>query len=153
MSTEQNPVKNRKTITLWIYPRFQKLLIGMNIIVTISIYGMIYFQATCLFDRFRVLGNQIHLPPQHPYFELLNLQSNRLLSGIAVVLCIGLFISSFFMLILSHRLAGPVLRLKSFFSEISQSGKVNYPLKFRKGDFFSELPNHINQALDKLTPK
>jgi hypothetical protein len=51
-------------------------------------------------------------------------------------------------LILSHKIIGPIKRLKSFFSEIADSG-YRHDLKFRDGDFFQDLPEVINHFLKK----
>ncbi len=55
-------------------------------------------------------------------------------------------------ILLSHRAAGPLFRLKKYFSEIAAGGPLE-PIKFRKSDYFHEVTEVINNALAKLTKK
>ena len=62
---------------------------------------------------------------------------------------VHLLLSTVCFLFLSHRLAGPVVRLKGYFAGIANGQPVK-PVNFRKGDFFSDLPPQINGALQRL---
>jgi methyl-accepting chemotaxis protein len=49
---------------------------------------------------------------------------------------------------LSHRVAGPLLRLKNEMLRTAQGGEVT-PLKFRDGDYFEDLAEAYNQQAKK----
>jgi hypothetical protein len=144
MTTNPNRFKKRKK--LLIYPQFQLRLMGLQTSVTLGIFGVIYLLAYLSFERFKSLGIQAGLPPEHPYFSLIELQASNLLLSIGFTLFVGWVVNGYLMLELSQRLAGPVIRLKSFFKSIAETGKIP-PLSFRQGDFFADLPHEINTAL------
>lgn len=50
---------------------------------------------------------------------------------------------------LTHRMAGPIIRLRGHIRAIAD-GKDVAPLTFRDGDFFSDLPALFNQMMDHL---
>ena len=68
---------------------------------------------------------------------------------------LSLFTLSIFLTIaasiyLSHKIVGPVYRLKHFFINIVETKEKNHVLSFRTGDYYSDLPAIINSALDKI---
>ena len=81
------------------------------------------------------------------YFKLLNVQesiiSQRLYFVLACALIIGIPLTLYF----SHKAVGPIYRLKTYLDDL-KNGPF-YPLKFRDGDYFSELPEKLNSILDK----
>ncbi|MEO5968504.1 MAG: hypothetical protein ABIQ95_01145 [Bdellovibrionia bacterium] len=147
----QSSKKHLRTKFL-IYPRFQLLLIGVNSLITLGIFGIVFLQSYFTFDHFKQIGDQIRLPSDNAYFQLLQLQASKIYFSLAVATSIGILISGASMLLLSHRLAGPIVRLKSYFSAIKAGGAVR-KLKFRRGDFFAKLPDEINRGLETLTRK
>ena len=52
-------------------------------------------------------------------------------------------------IVISHRLSGPIYRLKKYFSDISNEG-YKEPLSFREGDYYSDLPDVVNKGIDKI---
>lgn len=75
-----------------------------------------------------------------------------LYSYIGLALIAGVILSEIFILIISHKLAGPLVRLRNHFEEIGKTGEPK-PLSFREGDFFSDLPPVINNALKEIDKK
>ena len=59
------------------------------------------------------------------------------------------FVSCIFM---SHKIAGPIYKLKKYLSEVREGG-ANYPLRFRKGDNFTDLAEEVNQTIQYLKEK
>jgi hypothetical protein len=49
----------------------------------------------------------------------------------------------------SHKIAGPLYKLKKHLSEIRAHGTKG-PLFFRKGDYFLDLADDVNQTIDQL---
>lgn len=50
---------------------------------------------------------------------------------------------------LTHRVAGPLYKLRTFFSAI-RDGQDNGKLRFREGDYFQEIAEGYNEALERL---
>lgn len=64
-------------------------------------------------------------------------------AGVSLTILVGLS------LYLSHKIAGPMVTLRRFFTDIKE-GKDPAPLNFRDRDFLMDLPPLINSALEKL---
>ena len=50
---------------------------------------------------------------------------------------------------LTHRMAGPIVRLRSHIRSIAEGEEVA-PLKFRDGDFFRDLPPLFNEMIERV---
>ena len=57
-----------------------------------------------------------------------------------------------FGLILSNRIAGPLIKLRSYFEDMAETGKLK-KISFRDGDFFKEIEVSFNESIDKLESK
>ncbi len=134
-----------------IYPKFQLMLIGVNACLMTGAFLFIFYETSQAFRHFRELGQSIQLYQDHPYFKLIQFQYNTLLSHLIVAFVAALIAISFATLFISHRMAGPIVRLRGYFREIEKSKVVSIPLKFREGDFFEDLPACVNEALQALT--
>ncbi len=64
-----------------------------------------------------------------------------LMQGILIILT---FLVSIFM---SHKIAGPLYRLRKFFQE-ARTGNIEQRLRFRKGDYFPELAEDYNGMME-----
>ncbi|MGZ3689522.1 MAG: hypothetical protein ACXWP5_15355 [Bdellovibrionota bacterium] len=139
---------------LLIYPKFQLRLILANFVILALTMIFVGVQAARSFSALHEMGIQAGLKPEDSYFRLLSFQSVNLYSYLGVAFVAGIALSSLLTLVLSHRLAGPIVRLRAYFTTIAgPESKMVFPLQFRKGDFFSELPPVINHALGQLTRK
>jgi hypothetical protein len=147
---ENTKIKKLLRTQYVIYPRFQFLLIAVNATLMLVSFAIIFFEASQTFSRFRHLGGVIQLSADHPYFKLIEFESSGMYASLILSFSLAILITSAVTLVISHRLAGPIVRLKSYFSEISKTGSVQSKLKFRDGDYFEDLPEVINSALDGL---
>jgi hypothetical protein len=50
----------------------------------------------------------------------------------------------------SHKIAGPLYKLKKHLTEMRNNGGVHDPLFFRQGDYFLDLADDVNQTVDYL---
>ncbi len=64
---------------------------------------------------------------------------------IVFISLLNIFLVSIFSLFFSHRMAGPVYRIKSFLKGYISTGEAKY-LNFRKSDHFKDLAVLLNQA-------
>jgi hypothetical protein len=84
------------------------------------------------------------------FFTICSLTKKTLSGRISLRRCFfGWAVSFVTTLILSHKLAGPIVRLKWYFQQIAKTGHAK-PVHFKKSNFMQDLPPIINQALQKL---
>ena len=139
-------------IKFLIYPQFQLILIVVNTLITLGIFGIVYLQIYRTFGHFKQTGNQLHLPVDHAFYQLIDIQSARIYFAVMIATGIGIFLSSAFMLVLSYRLASPIVRMSNYFSSLAKNGTFK-KLEVKKGDFFGHIPKEINGALEVLARK
>lgn len=134
-----------------IYPKFQLALIGANAVILFMVCTIVGLQSWRSMIRLSELGMRAGLQPGHPYFEFLELQARTFYSYLATGVVAALLLSAAATLLLSHKLAGPLVRLRRYFEDMAVTGKVAQPLSFRKGDYLNELPESINRGIDSVS--
>ena len=142
------PSRNYKRRNYLINKEFQFRFILFTFIPTafclILFYSAIQFYYTRLIQEGLASG----LNAGHPYFNLINEQI-RFMNVLFLTCSISSFI--FFVvwgIFISHKIAGPLYRLTKFFKE-AQPGMITQKLNFRPGDFFLEIPEAINEWVDR----
>lgn len=148
MSQNKRPTFFRRKIL--IYPKFQLSLVAVNIITMVAVLVAIEFQILSSITDIPGVSDGSTLSPKYLYNRFIEYQMSVLYSGLALYLVMAFILSCFITLIISHRLAGPMVRMQHYFKEIEASGKVEQPLKFRDGDFLKELPEAINKGLNSI---
>lgn len=137
--------QSRAVHRLLINPKFQLKLLsyffGLFIISTASYYSTTYL----FFWRMKSKGLAVGIPEGHVYYEFLQNQKHDL-----DVFFIGLIAFNFLLLtavgfLISHRIAGPIQKIKSFL----ETGSPD-ELKFRKKDFFQDLVSVAKNAREKM---
>ncbi len=139
-------IKERSWTNILINPPFQlKLLsyfIGLFVLTTISLYSTTFL----FFWNMKNKGLNVGIPEGHVYYSFLINQKNDL-----DLLFVGLASFNFFLLILvgfivSHRIAGPIHKVKQFLHDPISIDKV----EMRENDFFKELGPIVTKLKDKL---
>lgn len=139
-------IKERSWKNILINPTFQfKLLsyfVGLFVLTTASLYSTTYL----FFWNMKDKGLNVGIPEGHVYYAFLINQKNDLDS-----LFIGLAIFNFCLLVLvgfiiSHRIAGPIHKVKQFLNDPISIEKV----EMRENDFFKELGPIVTKLKDKL---
>ena len=138
----------RKKSSLLINPKFQLTLIAYaafgTILVLVSVYGLISFG----FHEFARIGNEAGLPPDHIYFDFIQMQEktfNRVILGISVMVGMILTLGG---LVISHKIAGPIYRMQVEFKKMREKSPPELSeIHFRKGDFFPELAESFNSVV------
>lgn len=137
-----------------IYPNFQLRLLVINGFVMILSFLLTAVLSFRSYENLKSMGLASNLPSDHLFFRFLKLQFDSFFLHLSAAFGLSILLTSIVTLLLSHRLAGPIVRLKSFFKHIADRGlNPSERLSFRKGDFFSDLPAAVNQALDKIRGK
>ncbi len=115
----------------------------MYIITTTCLYSTLYI----FFWRFKDKALKVGIPEGHVFFDFLKYQKtdmDQLFLGLAalnflVLLTVGL--------ILSHRVAGPIHKLKR---HLRLEAPPSEPFKLREDDFFRELEPIMKDLKEKL---
>jgi hypothetical protein len=136
-----------------VYPKFQVPLILLNTMITGFLFGLVGYLVIRSHLYLEQLVKQTRLPAQNLFIQLLTEQLRTLLIYMVVALGIALTTTAVFTLLLTHRMAGPLMRLKGFFGEVAKSSEFPDSLKFRDGDYFQDLPPAINGAFGALKKK
>lgn len=138
---------NRKIKNVLLNPAFQlKLLsyfIGLFLLSSITLYSTSYL----FFKRLNDKALQVGIPEGHVFFKFLENQKADLdqlyllLSGVNLLLLLGTG------LLISHRLAGPIHKLKNYLREMNKDSGT---FKLREKDFFKELEPVVEELKGKL---
>jgi hypothetical protein len=133
-----------------VYPSFQLKIIAFNFGFIFLEFLVIYMVVQKSFFEFLHFDEAKKNFAQHSFFDFVKFQSNKIFLTMVVCFLICFLLSSLMNLYISQRMAGPLLRMRSFFIEISKSGGQVTKLKFRDGDYFDDLPEIINSALTNI---
>ena len=139
---------------LLIYPEFQLKIIIVNMLITISGFSFLGFQFYRVIHNLEKMGLDVNLPANHGYFRFVKYQSGVIFASLVTSLVVGVAVNCFCTLYLSHRLAGPIVRLKGYLKGlVHHDFSTKAPaerLKFRKDDYFSDLPPFLNEAVENI---
>jgi hypothetical protein len=145
-------LSQRKIKNYLLFPRIQITLLCSGLFVSVLSFAILWLKIADTFKYLENIGKQLQFRADSGYFKLLNSQQDLIFKNILVVGIIGAIISGIILLILSHKIVGPIYRLHKFFQEYDlaiEKGEAIPELKFRRGDFFSELSHSVNRSLKK----
>lgn len=153
MSTNKQSENKRPSFfrrKILIYPKFQLSLVAVNIVTMLAVFAAIQFQIAFAVGEMQMMTSDSPLSTKQLYNRFIEYQMSVIYSGLALYLIIGFILSCGFTLFISHRLAGPLVRMQHYFNQMEKSGKIEQTLKFRKNDFLHELPDAINRGLNSI---
>ncbi len=136
-----------------VYPKFQVPLIIFNVLITGVLFGLVGYLVIRSHLYLEQLVKQTRLPAQNLFIQLLTEQLRTLLVYMVVSLGVAVGTTGVFTLILTHKMAGPLMRLKGFFGDVAKTSEFPEALRFRDGDYFQDLPPAINGAFGALKKK
>lgn len=137
-----------------IYPRFQLSLVAVQAMLLMTVFTLVTVENRGAFARMTKMGADVGIPADNAYFDFVNEQAQAFFVHTAASFAVALLFSSIVTLYLSFRLAGPIYRLRKHMRDIAERGAEGLePLRFRNGDFYSDLPVAVNQAVDRLKNK
>lgn len=137
---------------LLINPDFQLKIMGWMTGLALAPICIFFAAHYYFFWKLRKLGEDIQLDADHIYFRFIEGQSHDLFLIFILCAILTIIIVSVLGLLLSHKIAGPIHRLKTHFSRLGQGEKAG-DLAFRNGDYFLDLPPVINETLISITEK
>ena len=144
---DQSP---RRLSNILIDPKFQFKMLGyfiaLFLISTISLYSTTFL----FFYRLKEKALNVGIPDGHIFFKFLGNQQHDLDK-----LFLSLTIFNFFLLmgvgfIISHRIAGPIYKLKKHLRQISEMSEESEEFKLRESDFFHELEPLVKDLKGKI---
>ena len=144
---DKKPKNNRKVIL--INPAFQLKVVGYFIALAMFNVAIFYASIHYFFWNLKNTALKVGLPPKHVFYLFVDEQSTimgLIFLAVAVFTIAFLFITGLY---ISHRIAGPLYRLKKHLDTCSSNKKLD-EVHFRKGDFFPEVQNSFNQLVDKF---
>jgi hypothetical protein len=77
-------------------------------------------------------------------------QATQIEHALLVAFGVGVVTAAGVTLIITHRLAGPLVRLRCYFQSIIDGTPPIRPLEFRDGDFLREMEPLVNNAIEKV---
>lgn len=147
--TEKKPNKIFRK-KLLIYPKFQLTLLALNVVSIVMTNLVFYLFVNQSYKDLRLEGIDNNLPIDHAYFQFLDYQWKIIFKYLGLAMGINILLFGVFTIILSNKLAGPIIRLHSYFKNIILGQRPVPSVFFRKGDFFRDLPPLINEAVDAI---
>lgn len=141
--------KNRKLRNFIIYPQFQIRLI--LIIMAISLLAPVIILSFQMFSFHQQIknGQMMNLPETHPYFVFYNEFQEKSYFAFGIAVAVSFACAFFIGLVVSHRVAGPLVKLRRHLEEVGEDPSKDGQLKFREGDFFRELADAYNTKFKK----
>jgi hypothetical protein len=153
MSTRKPTTANRPQRKfrrrMLVYPSFQLGMVALNTAVLLAAFTAVGIQAARSFGELQTQGLAADLPPDHSYFSFLQYQESHLTTYLLLGAMAGWLLSLVLTLAYSHRLAGPIVRLRNYLTHVAETGQ-RPPLEFREDDFFQDLPFLVNEAFDRV---
>jgi hypothetical protein len=136
--------KSRKLINFFIYPQFQLKLIGMIMAISLMAPLTIFSFQTYSFKQQIKNGQMLNLPESHPYFVFYNEFQDKTIFVFFLSLAISFILAIAVGLIVSHRIAGPLVKLKKHLQKVAEDQEKDHPIYFREGDFFRDIAETYN---------
>jgi hypothetical protein len=144
-------MKNRFLKNYLIFPRFQLHLLliclGLTVLILLTIYGVFLLSLSHLYE----MGEELRFGPESGYFRLLDGQKIFFQKYLLIAGSGAFFISGLVSIVFSHRIVGPLYRLKLHLQQTQQAGN-QAPLQFREKDYFAEIPSLLNDVLSRSAP-
>lgn len=142
----EDDIQERSWTTILINGRFQLKLLSYFVVLFLITTGTLYSTTYLFFWNMKQKGIKVGIPDGHVYYQFLMNQKHDL-----DILFIGLAVLNFVILlftglIISHRIAGPLHKIKRFV----QDPLKEPPLHLRPNDFFQDLIPALNSLKDKL---
>jgi len=112
------------------------------VVVLALIYPLVIFYA---FDQF----TQSLLDSSPEVMALINARRQELLISVSILYVAFALIIFFMTLFVSHRIAGPIFKLKRALEQ-AINGDYSDKIRFRKYDYFTELADTYNELMEVL---
>src|SRR3989344_2034581 len=133
-----DPEASNRRIVFLVNPKFQLSFFWYVALLCILLCVALYFSVQLFFQHSYAQAQSMSLGKDHLFFVLLANQMASLRLIFLSVALISLVVVFIGVLYLSHRVAGPMLRLRKSFEAMAKKGEF-HEIHFRKHDYFSEV--------------
>lgn len=141
------PMKHKRSY--WIDSKVQWAIIQKTLLLCTAVIALLYLADQFFFYRMESMGKELGFEPDHVYFMFLKEQQRikfwTFLATAGIISVVGTFIGIRF----SHRIAGPIFRLKKELRRINNGEKIQ-EVNLRNADFFMEMAEEFNAMTLKL---
>ncbi|MBI2605959.1 MAG: hypothetical protein HYW49_07750 [Deltaproteobacteria bacterium] len=144
--TKRPPFYRRRYL---IMPAFQLRLIFWNMGIILGIFAIVLVVIARSMGEMVDMGNEAGLPASHPYFQFAHDLARNFYIYFSGAFVVGIVLACTVTLLVSHRLAGPIFRLRKYFDGLSTGGPVS-ELRFRKNDFLQDFAPVVNATLKRV---
>lgn len=114
---------------------------GLFVVSTFTFYALIFW----FFYQWIQTARRVGIPEGHVFYTFIDqqkLQIDVLFFGFALFYLVILVV---FGLVVSHRIAGPIVKLKRHLEALAHPTQTPAPFALRKNDFFKDLEPAVNQ--------
>lgn len=134
---------------LLIFPRFQLSIIAINLGVIFTISLVVWIGTERALSGLQPAAGLSGMEVEF-FKNYLAYHASTVRTSLFLTLAAGIVTSFFATLILSHRFAGPLIRMRNYFRGLSEGQPATTELSFRDGDYLSDFPPLINRAVKNL---
>jgi len=99
-----------------------------------------------LFDYFT---QYLEADPMGPMSQQIAQIKSEVITLLILLQTVLIVLSAMISIFMSHRIAGPLFKLKRYFVEAA-AGNLEQVITFRKGDYFKELATEYNNMMEKI---
>jgi hypothetical protein len=137
---------------LLIYPQFQIPLVGLNL-AAIGVSLLVFWVAAQNTLRDLQPAGALSGIDIDFYRRFLEYQSSQFRNMFLSATAVSVAFSTLVTLFLSHRIAGPMVRLRSYFHALKDGADPIPQLAFRDRDFLGDIPPLVNEAIAALVAR
>ena len=132
----------------FINPEFQLKLILLSFIPILLTLAIFYFQSIDSIREVKVLASNLPEESKAPAIMMLETQEVFLGKYFFWSSIVVFFVTGLILVVISHKMAGPIFRLEKHLEEINETGEVKL-IRFRKNDYLQNLELQINKTFSK----
>jgi hypothetical protein len=140
-------MQKRQLRNYLIEPDFQLKIIGYFGAVFAVTTVTLYLTVVLFFWRLNSKALGVGIPPGHVFFRFVNNERFDLALAFAGLALVNLIILIGVGFVVSHRVAGPIYKLKNYLRQMSEESPE---FRLRKNDFFKDLEPIINDLKTRL---
>jgi hypothetical protein len=139
-------MKKRQLKNYLLFPSIQFKFLLITVTTVLLTVGFCLYQLHASFSHLVAIGKKMGLEQDAAYFRLLHAQENLILKNSILGLIAAIVLSLILNFVITHRALGPFYRMKVFFKNYQKGSGEK--IKFRETDYFREIEEDINKALD-----
>lgn len=130
--------------------KFQYNFLLTAIIPLLILLCFFWLGIEIIFHEMVSFAMDLGLPKNHSFYVFLKDQKLKSLVILILITIPSVFVYFIWAVVYSNKIAGPLYRLNKYFTEIKDLKEDEIPkLSFRKGDYFSEIVDSVNNFLKK----